>query len=268
MGQFYVGTNKPSWLWGRDSRHPLFVSVRSLRPYKNLRPSRNFWCLDSGGFTELTKYDKWTTSPTQYIDEIYDIRDKIGNLIWASPQDWMCEPHMIQKTGLSVRTHQELTCENFVTLTELGSDLPIIPVLQGWSPSDYISHLQMYEAYGVDLRDYPTVGLGSFCRRANVSGVRELVIDLHRHGLKLHGFGLKKDGLRLFGDHLASSDSMAWSLTARVAGWEGRYLCGVPHSNAKSCADCFDWAMKWADDVAITQQQGQMMLVESLCGAR
>lgn len=265
MSVFYCGTNKPYWLWNKTPRHPLFVSIRSLRPYKKYKPTNVAWCLDSGGFTELTKFGRWTTSPEQYIHEIRQVQAEIGGLVWASPQDWMCEPHMVEKTGFSVKTHQELTCQNFSDLQSQGSELPIIPVLQGWSPNDYLHHVEMYQNYGIDLRNYPTVGLGSFCRRANVSGVRELVIELKQHGLEMHGFGLKKDGLRLFGDHLKSSDSMAWSLTARVAGWHGQYLCGTPHNNAKSCSDCFVWAMNWSDDVAITKQTGQMMLAEAMC---
>jgi len=202
------------------------------------------------------------TTPEQYVDDVRRMGDALGKLVWVSPQDWMCEPHMIAKTGKSVEEHQHLSCENFCTLRQLAPELPIIPVLQGWHPDDYNIHLKMYGDYGIDLRDYSTVGLGSFCRRANVSGVRELVIDLHRHGLRMHGFGLKKNGLKLFRDHLVSSDSMAWSFTARAAGWKGEYLCGVPHANAKSCGGCYRWAMMWADRVAGTGQSGQMLLSE------
>jgi hypothetical protein len=263
MVKFYVGTNKPNWVWDRTPRHPLFISIRSLRRYKKLKPARVNWCLDSGGFTELTKFDKWTTSPSQYIDEIRNVQDTMGRLVWASPQDYMCEPHMIEKTGLDIPTHQRLTCENFLELKTLGPELPIIPVLQGWQPNDYLDHLTLYSTYGIDLRDYPTVGLGSFCRRANVAGVRELVIELKQHGLGLHGFGLKKDGLKLFGDYLQSSDSMAWSFAGRAAGWQNLYLCGTKHANAKSCADCYEWAMSWADDVSKTKQNAQPLLWES-----
>lgn len=266
MATFYVGTNKPYWVWDREPRHPLFISIRSLRPYKRLKPARVKWCLDSGGFTELTKFDKWKTSPEQYVDEIRKVSAEIGNLVWASPQDYMCEPHMVKKTGLDIPTHQRLTCENFLTLKQLGPELPIIPVLQGWEPDDYINHLDLYNDYGIDLRNYDTVGMGSFCRRANVAGVRELVISLKQHGLNMHGFGLKKDGLKLFGDYLKSSDSMAWSFAGRAAGWKNIYLCGTPHINAKSCSDCYAWAMKWSDEVASTKQTAPPLLWESLNG--
>lgn len=260
--KFYVGTNNPSWLWNEVNTNPLFVSVRRLRAYKKFRRSGISWCCDSGGFTELSMFDKWVTTPDQYVDELYRIVDEVGMMDWASPQDWMCEPHMLAKTGKSVEEHQHLSCQNFLRLQELGPDLPIIPVLQGWEPDDYRTHLDMYLSYGVDLRDYPTVGMGSFCRRANVHGVKQLVEDLSAYGLKMHGFGLKKDGLKLFRDHLVSSDSMAWSFTARAALWQVRkfgettkYLCDGDHPRAKHCGDCHRWAMMWGHEVAATQQR-------------
>ena len=261
--KFYVGTNNPSWLWGKPNTNPLFVSARRIRRYKKLKPANISWSCDSGGFTELTKYDKWMTTPEQYVDELYWIVDQIGNMDWASPQDWMCEPHMVAKTGKSVEEHQHLSCVNFVRLKELAPDLPIIPVLQGWQPDEYRTHLEMYLSYGVDLRDYSTVGMGSFCRRANVQGVRELVVDFAEYGLKMHGFGLKQDGLRLFKNHLVSSDSMAWSFTARTNGWRGKYMCGVPHEKAKSCTDCHTWAMMWAKKVFETEQDAAPLLWEA-----
>lgn len=259
---FYVGTNNPGWLWGKPNRHPLFVSVRRISKYKTLRPANVNWCLDSGGFTELSMFGKWQTSATQYLEAIERIVDTSSNLQWASPQDWMCEPQMIQRTGFSVETHQHLTCENFCELQSLRPAVRIIPVLQGWHPNDYLTHFEMYGAYGVDLTQHETVGMGSFCRRANVQGVRELVIELKHRNVRMHGFGLKKDGLRLFGEHLQSSDSMAWSLTGRIAGRKGLYLCDRVDHKAKSCGDCHTWAMKWADDVKGTKQRGQMLLWE------
>lgn len=261
--KFYLGTGNPSWLWGKPNTHPLFVSARRIRRYKTLKPANVSWSCDSGGFTELSMFDKWVTTPEQYVDELYRMQAEIGLMDWASPQDWMCEPHMIAKTGKTVEEHQQLSCLNFVRLRQLGPDLPIIPVLQGWQPDDYRNHVDMYKSYGVELRDYSTVGLGSFCRRANVSGVRELVVDLAQDGLKLHGFGLKQDGLKLFKNHLVSSDSMAWSFTARIAGWKNVYLCGVPHVKAKNCNECHVWATMWADGVLETEQTSNLLLWET-----
>ncbi len=32
-------------------------------------------------------------------------RDEIGCLLWAAPHDWMCEPWITAKTGLTVAEH-------------------------------------------------------------------------------------------------------------------------------------------------------------------
>ena len=249
---FYVGTNKGNWLWSKQNRHPLFVSVRSLKNHKKLPKSKVNWCCDSGGFTELSLFGKWVTSPTEYVYHLQRFQNEIGSMVWASPQDSMCEPSMLLKTNKSVLEHQHLTCQNFCELKQLAPDLPIIPVLQGWFPNDYLFHAEMYKTYGVELNKESTVGVGSVCRRAKVSGMKETFEQLASDGLRLHGFGLKKDGIKLFGHSLVSSDSMAWSYTARVSGWKNIYLCGTRHEQAKSCGDCHDWAMLWADKVLET----------------
>jgi hypothetical protein len=258
--QFYVGVGAVNWLYDRPNRHRLFISIRRINKIKKLKPATTAWCCDSGGFTELSLHGQWVTTPAEYVENLRRASE-MGRLVWASPQDWMCEPEMIKKTGLTVEKHQRLTCENFQTLTQLAPELPIIPVLQGWNPADYYQHFAMYEKNGVKLQQHQAVGLGSFCRRAKINGVRELVIDMKQEGLKLHGFGLKKDGLELFGNHLTSSDSMAWSYRARMAGRQGIYLCGKSH-RARNCAHCYEWAMKWADHVANINQTAAPLLWE------
>ena len=60
-------------------------------------------------------------------------RDEIGGLEWAAPMDWMCEPFMLAKTGLTVAEHQARTVANYLELRSLAPELPFVPVLQGWS---------------------------------------------------------------------------------------------------------------------------------------
>ena len=50
-------------------------------------------------------------------------RDEVGGLQCAAPQDWMCEPQIVAKTGLSVREHQQRTVENLLDrLVASGAD--------------------------------------------------------------------------------------------------------------------------------------------------
>lgn len=260
---FYCGTNKPSWLWGRNNTSPLFISIRSFRRHKTYRPATIDWACDSGGFTELSRYGRWETTPQKYVGELRRLVSECGRMRWASQQDWMCEPHMLAKTGATVQQHQSRSTNNFLELRNLAPDLLIIPVLQGWHPDDYLRHVDLYIKMGVDLRHEPTVGIGSVCRRAHVRGMKQTVERISAAGVNLHGFGLKVTGLQLFRTALVSSDSMAWSFRARAAGWDGHYLCGTPHATAKSCGDCHTWAMKWASQVERTQQTAVELVPQS-----
>jgi hypothetical protein len=254
---FYLGTNDPFWLWDNPPTHPLFISHRRLARYKKLKPAQNPWALDSGGFTELSMFGEWRTGPTEYIHAIRRYINEIGNLQWASPQDWMCEPTMLQKTGLTVTDHHHLTINNFLELRHQAPDLPIIPALQGWTTDDYHRHIDLYAKAGIDLFKEPLVGMGSFCRRASFNHLQAMVHQLADNGLKMHGYGVKSDGLPVFGEKMVSTDSMAWSLTARRAKTR---LCGQPH-NAQKCANCRTWATTWANNV-ITKIGNQPVQME------
>lgn len=242
---FYLGINDPHWLWDDPPHTALFVSRRRLERYKNFKPAQTRWALDSGGFTELNMHGKWETTPHKYVAQIQRYINELGNLDWAAPQDWMCEPFVLKKTGKTVLEHQQLTVKNFLDLKTLAPTLPIIPALQGWEPDDYLRHAEMYDQAGIDLTKEQRVGLGTFCRRANLHPVQNLVYRLWKDGLKMHGFGVKQDGLPIMGNHLASADSLAWSLTAR---YSPTYLCGQTHT-ARNCAHCRTWATKWTQKI-------------------
>ena len=147
---FYLGTHQPAWL--RTFTVPLFISHRRLVSYRSLPAARCHWALDSGAFSELSLYGDWTLTPEQYVKAVRRYRDNIGKLDWAAPQDWMCEPQIIAKTGLSVIEHQRRTVENCLTLKRLAPDLPLIPVIQGWQLADYLRCIRLYLRAGVDLR--------------------------------------------------------------------------------------------------------------------
>jgi hypothetical protein len=140
LSRFLLGTHQPGWL--ARASVPLFVSDRRLRTYKTLPVAIAAWGLDSGGFTELQQFGAWTVTPAEYVARVRRYRDDIGHLAWAAPQDWMCEPIVINGgrigpitfagTHLSVAEHQRRTVANFVQLRDLAPDLPFIPVVQGW----------------------------------------------------------------------------------------------------------------------------------------
>jgi hypothetical protein len=232
--QFFLGTHQPAWL-GRTSV-PLFVSRRRLTGRKALPRAAGPWALDSGGFSELSLHGGWTVTPRAYAAEVRRFAAEIGGLQWAAPQDWMCEPVMLAKTGRSVAAHQRLTVRNYLDLREIAPDLPWVPVLQGWEPDDYRHCVDLYAAAGVDLAALPLVGLGSVCRRQHTRTAARVVERLQP--LRLHAFGFKLTGLAAVAPLLASADSMAWSLAAR----RRPALPGCSHRN---CANCLRYALEW-----------------------
>lgn len=239
--QFWLGAHHPRWL--ATTGVPLMVSRRNLTGRRGLPRAAGRWVLDSGGFTELSLNSGWQEVPAhQYAREVRRFRDEIGHLAWAAPQDWMCEDQILAKTGLTVTEHQARTVGNFLDLKALDDTLPIIPVIQGASVADYERCLALYDRAGVDPTSYPLVGVGSICRRQSTTEAAAILSTLAETGLRLHGFGLKLDGLRLCADYLQSADSLAWSLDARRSD-------PLPGHEHVSCANCIHWAMRWRERV-------------------
>lgn len=236
--QFWLGTHRASWL--ATANVDLFVSTRQLANRRTLPVAAAPWALDSGGFTELSMHGRWLTEPADYVDAISRYAEEIGRLEWAAPQDWMCEPFMVERTGLSVEEHQRRTVENVLLLRSLKPAVNVIPVLQGWEPDDYLRCVDWYTDAGIDVAAEPLVGLGSVCRRQATGEIGELVRVLARAGVRLHGFGMKVAAFTGtdVAANLVSADSMAWSYQGR----RSPPLDGCAHKN---CANCLRYALRW-----------------------
>jgi len=236
---FYLGSHHPSWLgW---ARWPLFVSHRALAPITSPAKAVGPYAIDSGGFTELSKYGEWRTPPQAYVEALARYEATVGRMDWAAPQDWMCEPFMLAKTGLTVREHQARTVDNFQTLRALwpkvsDESCPVMPVLQGWTLGDYEHCADLYAQAGVDLHAYELVGLGSVCRRQDTAEIGAIVAAFAAE-FPLHGFGCKTSGLVRYGRMLASADSMAWS-------FDGRFKAGCTPTHVSE-ANCPAFAEGW-----------------------
>lgn len=240
--EFYLGTHVLPHIDRTDV--PLFVSYRQLRARKKKRfKQKGSVCVDSGGFSELSLYGEWTISPEEYVQGLERLQGLGLEITWAAQQDMMCEPIMLEKTGLTVREHQERTVENLQTLRSFDSSIHFIPVLQGQTLEDYFTHFEMFEIAGFDLRAEPIVGVGSVCRRQSSNEIGHIMKCLHAKGLKLHGFGVKTDGLKKYGEYLKSSDSLAWSYGARF-----KPPCkSCASRNVKNCANCLEYALNWRE---------------------
>lgn len=234
--------------WLAHAGVPLFVSHRRLARRKTLLKARVGWALDSGGFSELSLYGGWRTTPQDYVAAVKRYDREIGKLDWAAPQDLMTEPEMVARTGLSVVEHQRRTVANFIQLEHLwhssddlvSAESPFQPVLQGQSPRDYLRCWDMYGEAGIDLANYPLVGVGSVCRRQHTDEIREVFEALRDRDpeIPLHGYGVKALGLRKYGHYLCSFDSLSWSYNAR----RNPPMDGCGHAR---CSSCLKWALRW-----------------------
>lgn len=237
--KFYLGAPQVPWL--EKAGFPLFMSRRVLRYRRWLPEATCDWVLDSGAFSELLLNGQWNLTAKAYAEEVRILSIEVGRMQWAASMDYMCEPHILRLTGLTIEEHQLRTVRNFLELREELGDL-VVPVLQGMRRDDYLRCVEMYDEARVDLKTEKIVGLGSVCRRQATGQIRDIVKSLFDLGLSLHGFGVKKQGLALYGHMLTSADSMAWSFNAS----KEPPLEGCSH---KHCTSCLAYATKWRNEL-------------------
>jgi hypothetical protein len=233
----------------------LFVSHRTLARLTQLPRARGPWALDSGGFTELSLHGRWTTSPEQYAEAIVRYSWRVRELVFAAPQDMMCEPEVVHGgrlpngivapgTGMTVDEHLERTVQSVLDLRALlaphGLAGLVCPVIQGYEPEEYSRCAELYARAGIDLAAEPIVGLGSVCRRQDTDAIIDVAAGFVQDGIRLHGFGVSTRGLNRLAPLLASCDSMAWSLSARM---EDRAISR--DCDHRRCVTCPTYAMAW-----------------------
>ncbi|HYF16298.1 MAG TPA: hypothetical protein VEA40_00415, partial [Ramlibacter sp.] len=211
--RFFIGLHQPA-----DAKHfdAAFVSVNRLRSRKGPFAVGD-WIMDSGAFTTINTHGGYPHPVSEYAAQIRRWAGN-GNLLAAVAQDYMCEPFMLKKTGMTVEQHQQLTVDRYDALVaDDVAGVYIMPVLQGYEPQDYVRHIRLYAGR---LAQGAWVGVGSVCKRnASPQSVEAVLLAIHRErpDLRLHGFGLKTTALRsaLVHDLLHTADSMAWSFHAR-----------------------------------------------------
>jgi hypothetical protein len=214
---FFTGMHQPS---DAGCVPAAMVSIARLWGRRSAFPGRRI-LIDSGAFSELLLHGRHTRSVTEYAAALRLIRGWLGTrLLAAVAQDYMCEPAMLARTGMTIADHQRLTIERYDALLAADPGVRIMPVLQGYAPADYVTHLR---GYGARLRPRMWVGVGSVCKRNGKPAAIEAVlaaIKRERPDLRLHGFGVKKTALGsgMVRDLLFSADSMAWSFAGRYTG--------------------------------------------------
>ena len=243
----------PGWLAkpglggpGLDVLVPLFVSDRRLRGYRRLPRAAVAGRWTPAGSPSWPRTATWQQGPTpaQYVARVRRYRDEIGRLVWAAPQDWMCEPFILAKTGLTVAEHQRRTVDNYAAAARPGPGPAVSsPVVQGWTDrTTTCAASTSTPAAGVDLSRAPLVGVGSRSAAGKApTTAGRILAALHSRGVtRLHGFGFKISGLRRYG---------APAGLRRLAGLVLRRPPPARRCPAASatcnCANCPRYAYRW-----------------------
>lgn len=237
--KFFIGLHQPA-----DAQHfdRCMVSINRIRERRSSFPAREV-IIDGAGFTEVSTHGDYREAPEVYAAHINRWHGILGSaLVAAVTQDYMCEPFILARTGLTVAEHQRRTIERYDRIRAAVPDAYVMPVLQGYAPSEYVDHIRQY---GARLLPGMWVGVGSVCKRnGDPNAIEDVLLAIHRvrPDLRLHGFGLKITALSSGIVHqiLHSADSLAWSYAARRQGrnandWrEARsYLAAVERQNVQ-----------------------------------
>lgn len=229
--RFYPGLHQPS-----DALHFDRCCIHVGRLLSRQKPlGCDELLLDSQAFMKLQLYGGYPEPPVAYVAHVHRIAGLVAH-VTAVTEDYMCEPFMLQQTGLTTADHQRLTIERYDAIrADLRRDITLLPVLQGYHPREYVDHIRQY---GRRLKQDAWVGVGSVCKRnSDPAAIRAvlLAIKAARPDLRLHGFGVKITALAspTVRQLLYSADSMAWSSAARWADGRG----ANNWRNAKTFAD-------------------------------
>ena len=230
----WLGAQDAPVAWEGRARGPVLISAPRMRerwssrgrrrgdvPRFKPRPATVPVMFDSQAYTQISTHGRWTVTAKEYADFIVRASAELGTVQFVGTQDWMCEAHVLRKTGLDVAEHQRRTVQSFIELREMAPEVPWMATLQGHTGDDYLRCRDEFERAGVDLAKQRLVGLGSVCRR---SGTRELVdlierLTMEMPGVDFHGYGVKSDGVLESCTRLRSIDSAAGSMRGRK-GWE------------------------------------------------
>jgi len=167
---------------------------------------------------------------------------QLGQLDFAAPQDWMCEPAILAPHRPDRAGASGADCGQLPGVAGAGPPhLPFIPVVQGWHLADYLACVDLYRAAGggpdPGAADRARVGVPA----ASPTGqIAVIVAALACLGLRLHGFGIKTTG---------PAPVRAPARLGRLDGLELRGPAAPPAlpgcTGHRNCANCLTYAASW-----------------------
>ena len=158
----------------------------------------------------------WPSTPTR------SSAGKITAIYWLllCLKTICCEPFILEKTGMTVEEHQQKTISRYDELLRCDTGVYIMPVLQGYEPSDYVRHIRLYGKEGDWLRGRG-LALGLSARNGNIRAIEEVLLAIHhaRPDLRLHGFGLKSTSSQFRPRPRPTSHRRFYGLELCLQGW-------------------------------------------------
>lgn len=221
---------------------PIMCSDLRMKRVRRLKRAAAAVMIDSGSFT-IHDTGQAFDPPAVYVERVRRYQSEVGSVASVATYGRMCEPYILDKTGSTVERNQHLTVESYCTLLQLAPDVPWLPEIQGWGEDDYHRCVDLYAAAGVDLAVLPAVGVGTICRRQGTIEAQRIVAGIAARGVKVHGFGVKTDGLLANHQNFVSADSFAWSYGARKRTRE------CPHGIVKWERNCPEFLRTWRDKI-------------------
>ena len=208
----------------RKLKYPyVFVSftTRNVGNIKNLisRIKPKIVFIDSGGFYSAFKGHTYPLK--DYVRFVSSLAMRFPRVeVWFATRDYPCEPELLKKHNYTVVGQIEKTIRDTLMIIRLlknkPSNLTLIPIRQGWAIKDYELCIEkMYENEIID--HYEIIGIGSTCRRYKDYEVAKIIRRIYNliPGKKFHAFGLKRSAWGLVSTYLFSTDTLAYSLSAR-----------------------------------------------------
>ncbi|WP_139169234.1 deazapurine DNA modification protein DpdA family protein [Natronobacterium texcoconense] len=173
--------------------------------------------VDSGGYSQLLTGEAYQTSDREYLAYLRTHDPELFAL-----RDYPCSPAVLRTHDRTVRDHQQRTTRHHRRLLDTFDDSGLtgepVAVLQGWSPAQYLTHLDELRSEGLLTR---YVGIGSLARRQNTSTVAQIIHQVRDElpeNHRLHGFGVTPRVLQCprVVTALDSADSTAYELRTRL----------------------------------------------------
>lgn len=225
------------------------------------------FAMDSAGFTAMLNWKAKGTQPGMagvfpWTHAQYVAFATSSGASWWSQPDLCCEPQIAsdeKEVEYRVRATATLLEGTLMTLYEWQNQLarscsstvvgnmlpPPVPVLQGWSASMYLRSLDLtmavWDRWQPWLAAPALIGLGSVCRRPvehpehGLGAVLGALKGNLPRGSRLHLFGIKGESLSALRDldWIASADSMAWDLSARIKAHRSGHSNSIEHRSAE-----------------------------------